>query len=602
MHNKVVLNKLSQDLVNKIAAGEVIERPASVVKELVDNSIDAGADRIAVKVVDGGIDLIEVSDNGMGIPRENLENVFDSHTTSKISSFDDLNNLLTMGFRGEALSTIVAVSKVKLLSKYTDDGIASEISFNDKGERVIKSSAREAGTVVSVENIFGNVPARRKFLKSSQTEYKKILEILVPYFLIYPNIHFSVIKDGKTVIDLKGNTSLKKHNIDKDRVKSLLKEEYVDRMLKVFFDGGGTKISGFIGHPSDHQKKTIQYIFINGRPVRDNGIVRAVYQGMERYIPHGERVPFILLVEIRPDLVDVNVHPRKEEVRFLNPFRVYSAVEEAVKKAVSGATSYKVESREFFPTYTPSNNSKVYTPRDIHISSGKGSSVQDSLLFSKEALSESSYVGYEQKEKYIQSSVKDSEDLSIRNIFQIFNKYIVLEFNEDILWIIDQHAAAERITFEKLKKSKKESIEQQKLLVPFEIEMSETELAGMEELKELFSETGFEYEIQNGKVYMYSTPVEFVNTDFKKFFAEIFALSDDIRNISKEIERLKEDIYATMSCHGSVRSGQSLHREEMLDIYKKLIKCDNPYSCPHGRPAVWKMKLSDIDMNFERTY
>jgi len=594
MQEKIVLNKLPQDLVNQIAAGEVIERPASVVKELIDNSIDANAERIQIKVVNGGMDLIEVSDDGVGIPKENISNVFDAHTTSKISSFEDLNNLLTMGFRGEALSTIVAVSKVKLLSKYIEEEIANEVSFKESGDIVLKSAARENGTVVSVENLFGNIPARRKFLKSAQTEYKRILEILMPYFLIYPNIHFTLIRDSKVVYDLVKIPNSKPNTVEKERLNTLLKEEYVSRMLKIFFDGGGIKISGFVAHPSDHQKKaTNQYIFVNRRPIKDMGISRAVYQGMDRYIPHGEKVSFVLLLDINPDLVDVNVHPRKEEVRFLNPFRVYSSVEESIRKTVESATSFKIENREF--NFSNTTQSKTYAPRDISFTNSRGSSVQESLLFSKEALSESSYGGYTQEESVV-------DDLSIRNIFQVFNKYIVIEFNEDILWIVDQHAAAERITFEKLKKNKKDSLELQKLLVPFEIEMSEIEIVGMEELKEFFNSLGFEYDIKNGKIYISSTPVEFINTDFKKFFEEIFALSDDIRNISKEILRLKEDIYATMSCHGSVRSGQSLRREEMIDIYKKLIKCENPYSCPHGRPAVWKMKLSEIDMNFERTY
>ena len=601
MSKKVQLNRLPQELVNKIAAGEVVERPSSVVKELVDNSIDANATRIQVKIVNGGIDLIEVSDNGEGIPKENLEGIFDSHTTSKISSFEDLNSLLTMGFRGEALSTINSVSKVKVISKYTEEEIGNEISFKEGGEKVIRSSARESGTVVNVENIFGDVPARRKFLKSAQTEYKKILEILIPYFLIYPNIHFVLIKESKKVFDLKEIPSSKPGSTEKARVEEVLNGEFVERMLKVFFDGAGVSIKGFVGHPSDHQKTASnQYLFINRRPIRDNGISRAVYQGFERYIPHGEKVPYILLLDINPELVDVNVHPRKEEVRFLNPFRVYSAVQEAVNKAVHQATSYRVENREFsFPTYSPSQP-KQYEPRDISFSKRGVSSVQDSLLFSKEALEDDSYIKKEQTLE--QHSPEENQDLSIRDIFQVFNKYIVIEFNEEVLWVIDQHAAAERITFEKLSNALESNIEKQKFLVPFEIHLSEVEILGMEELREFFKKLGFEYHISGKKILITSCPVEFVNADFRALFQEIFALTDDVGNISNEVERLKKDMYATMACHSSVRSGQKLKREEMLDIYKKLIACENPYSCPHGRPAVWKMKLSDIDMNFERTY
>ncbi len=602
MSEPIVLNKLPQELVNQIAAGEVIERPASVVKELVDNSIDAGATKITVKVVNGGIDSIEVSDNGVGIPRENIEDIFKAHTTSKISSLEDLNNLLTMGFRGEALSTIVSVSSVRLVSKYEGEELANEISYSNGTQSKVKSSARESGTSILVNNIFENIPARKKFLKSPQTEYKKIYEILLPYFLIYPNIHFVLQRDSKVVLDLNEIPNSRANNVEKVRLKEILKETFVERSLKLSYHGSGTKISGFVGHPSDHQKKAShQYLFVNRRPVKDFGISRAVYQGMERYMPHGEKIPYVVLLDINPELIDVNVHPRKEEVRFLNPFRVYSAVEEAVKKTVESATSYRKE--EPVSNIGNTSQSKVYVPRDISFKEKSSGSVRDSLLFSREALNE--YVPV-QKEDFLgtpTSSLVQKEDFkTIRNIFQIFNKYIVVEFEEDILWVIDQHAAAERITFERLKKSKPGESTNQKFLVPFEIEMSEVEILAMEELNQFFMDLGFEYTIKENGISVSASPSEFVNTDFKKFFDEIFSLSDDIRNLSKEIARLKEDIYATMACHGSVRSGQSLHREEMFDIYKKLVKCDNPYSCPHGRPAVWKMKLSDIDMNFERTY
>ena len=598
------LNTLPQELVNQIAAGEVIERPASVVKELVDNSIDAGATKIQIKVVNGGMDLIEVSDNGKGIPKESLSEIFKSHTTSKISSLEDLNTLLTMGFRGEALSTIVSVAEASLISKHSNSDTGGEIVFKSFNDFSIKKAARESGTVIAVKNIFSNIPARRKFLKTAQTEYKKILDILYSYFLIYPNIHFTIQKDSKVVIDLKGIPDSKENSVVKERIIEVLKEDFVERMIKVFFDGGGIKITGLSAHPSDHQKRTNnQYIFVNRRPIWDSGIARAVIQGYERYIPFGERVPFILLMDINPELIDVNVHPRKEEIRFLNPFRAFSAVEEAIKKSVSGVTSYRVDS-EFKPTgEIPSPSSfinrdmdrKIYSPKDISFKSNKSGSVRDSLLFSKEVLNDTVYIKSEH-------STEREESGGLRNIFQIFNKYIVIEFENDTLWIIDQHAAAERITFEKLKKSDSNSLEKQNLLVPFSLSFSNKEIAVLDELKKFFSELGFEYSISKEKIDIHVVPVEFVTADFKKLFDEVFSLSEDIKDISKSLNKMREDILATMSCHGSVRSGQSLHREEMIDIYKKLIKCENPYSCPHGRPAVWKMRLSEIDSNFERTY
>ena len=602
--NTFKLNTLPQELVNQIAAGEVIERPSSVVKELVDNCIDAKATKIQVKVVNGGIDLIEVSDNGVGIPQESLSDIFKAHTTSKISTFDDLNSLITMGFRGEALSTIVSVAQVSLISKHINSDTGGEIVFKSFNDFDIKKAARESGTIVTVKNLFENIPARKKFLKTPQTEYKKILEILYPYFLIYPNIHFTVLKDGKVAIDLKDIPNSKENTIEKVRIEQILKEEFVSRMIKVFFDGGGIKISGLIAHPSDHQKRsTNQYIFVNRRPIWDSGIARAVFQGYDRYIPFGERVPFILLININPELIDVNVHPRKEEIRFLNPFRAYTAVEEAVKKSISTVTSYhkenefKESTQESMSFVNKDMDRKIYSSKDITFKPNQSNSVRDSLLFSKEALTGTSYI-QETKE---QSEEEIKSVGNIRNIFQIFKKYILVEFENDILWIVDQHAAAERITFEKLKKQESK-MERQNLLVPISLNFSKKEISVLEDLKEFFTDLGFEYTIKHECIDISVVPVEFVESDFKKLFDEIFALSDDVKDISKELNRLREDILATMSCHGSVRSGQQLHREEMFDLIKKLVECENPYSCPHGRPAVWKLRLSDIDSNFERTY
>ncbi len=598
---KIKLNTLPQELVNQIAAGEVIERPASVVKELVDNSIDAKSTKIQIKIENGGIDLIEVSDNGVGIPLENLDSIFKPHTTSKISSLEDLNTLLTMGFRGEALSTILSVSNIGVISKYIDSDVANELVVNSFNDFNIKKAARESGTVIKVKKIFENIPARKKYLKTAQTEYKKILDILFPYFLIYPNIHFTVVKDSKIVINLKDIPQSKENTVVKERIEEVLKVDFVSRMLKVFYDGSGMKVSGLISHPSDHQKRTNhQYIFVNRRHIWDSGIARAVLQGYERYIPFGERVPFLILIDIRPDLIDVNVHPRKEEIRFLNPFRAYSGVEEAIKKALSTTMSYKVES-EFKPKgQEPTGfvnrdiDRKIYTSsKNITFNRNQSGSVRDSLLFSKEVLSDTTYT---------RSVPAQNEYVNFRNIFQIFNKYIVVEFENDTLWIIDQHAAAERITFEKLKNSKGKEIDQQSMLVPSVIKFSIKEIEVLDELKGFFKELGFEYTVKKDCIEITSVPVEFVGCDFEKLFDEIFELSDDVKDIKKNINKLTEDILATISCHGSVRSGQNLHREEMVGIYKKLIKCENPYSCPHGRPAVWKLKLSDIDSNFERTY
>ncbi len=596
----VKLNKLSQEVVNQIAAGEVIERPSSIVKELVDNSIDADTTKINIKIRNGGIDVIEVSDNGYGIPKDNIGSVFNPHTTSKLFSIEDLNSLLSMGFRGEALSTITSVANVSLMSKYIEEQFGNEIQFNEKGKSDVKKVAKEQGTTVRVENVFYNIPARRKYLKTAQTEYRKIYELLNNYFLVYPNIHFVLEKDGKVVVNLPSIPNSSRGEILEQRVNEVLGSS--TQFLKLHYDGSGIKMDGYLGHPLSHRSKLSKsYIFINNRPIVDRGIMRAIYEGYSRYLPHGERIDFVINISIKPELVDVNVHPRKEEVRFENPFRVYSAVEEAVKHVLEKELSFESTSvsqpsttnsfssirDKFNQRTTPSNE---YKSDNLYLKN-KSSSVKDTLLFSKELLSDihTEELPWEGKGQ-------------VTNIFQIFNKYIVIEFTDNRLWIIDQHAAAERINFEKLSKSRKDNLDIQNFLVPVEVEMKKEEILFLKENSKFFEELGILYDIKNNKLVLKTVPVEFANSDFKLVFQEIFSLEEDISTLKKNFKKLKDDVLATISCHNSVRSGQKLDRETMLDLYNKLSKCDNPYSCPHGRPAVWKLTIEEIDNNFERTY
>lgn len=600
---KNLLKKLPEELINQIAAGEVVERPASVVKELLDNSIDAGADQIKIRIDEGGISLIEVSDNGTGIDPENLSKIFDPHTTSKISSMEDLNKIMTMGFRGEALSTIKSVARVSVNSKYESAQIAHNLNF-EEGESS-KKSARNQGTTITAKDLFYNIPARHKFLKSAETEYRKVLETVMPYFIQFPNIHFILEKNGKEVYNLPKTSD--DTSLEIERIKAVLKNKLTENLLEIKGEGAGSKVSGFVGHPSLHQSKTShQYIFINKRPIWDNGIAKSVHLGFKRLIPQGEKVPFIIAIEINPELVDVNVHPRKEEVKFINPFRVYSLVEEAVSKVLTSQThiqnDFGYQHTEFPRTSTTpqSSISRGETPKlfDSAISSyqnktkeinfSRSSSQFDvgkSLEFSKELLTSS-----------------DQTDSGIKSAFQLFNKYIFLEF-EGELWVMDQHAAAERITFEKLTNnynSKPQDI--QNLLVPVEIEASPAELSFVSENIVFFNKLGFEIDIDNMKVSIKSSPAYFQASNIEDIFKQLWQLSDEQRDMKDSFEKAKENILATMACHSSIRSGQSLTPQEGIQLYKDLKKCENPYSCPHGRPVLWKMRLEEIDTHFERTY
>ena len=410
--------KLSQELISQIAAGEVIERPASVVKELVDNAIDAGASEIKIKIVEGGLKLIEVEDNGKGIEKDDLAVVFEPHTTSKIKTLEDLNNITTLGFRGEALSTIKAVSKTAIISKEKESDFAYTIGFESGNE--IKKSAGNIGTTIAVENLFFNTPARLKFMKTKETEYRKVLDVINNFVLANTNIHFVFQNENKTILNIPKDSSLT------ERAKLVLRKDYVTRMLPIYSKGSDIEIVGLVAHPSDTVEKTSdQYLFINKRAVFDKAISKAIYNGFSRYIPKQNKVPFILFININPSQIDVNVHPRKEEVKFLNPFRAFSMVEQAVNDCLNQSLKLDIPQGMFKPNQPNTSFDRAnikYSKRSGSISEIKFDktpsefNIKKSIKFSQEAL-----------------LPFDIETPEYRNIFQIFNKYIVVEFGVMII-------------------------------------------------------------------------------------------------------------------------------------------------------------------------
>ncbi|HEX9664593.1 MAG TPA: DNA mismatch repair endonuclease MutL, partial [Patescibacteria group bacterium] len=314
------IKALSQDLINKIAAGEVVERPASVVKELLENSLDAGSNQIAVEIIKGGQDLIKVSDNGQGMTREDAELAVQRYTTSKIAELDDLFNINSFGFRGEALASIASVSRFKLQTKIDQELVGAEIEIID-GETIINEIGWETGTTVTVQNLFFNVPARQKFLKTQSTEFNHILDLFSGYALLYPDISWKLIHNDKTILNLpKAKDWL-------TRIEAVLGADIARELLPVAFDGWEIRIKGFVAKPAlSKSNSKSQYIFVNNRPVRDYLISMAVRDAYTTLIPRGEYPVFVLKIDIDPGLVDVNVHPRKSEVKFLDTRLIYRAV------------------------------------------------------------------------------------------------------------------------------------------------------------------------------------------------------------------------------------------------------------------------------------
>ncbi|HVX92999.1 MAG TPA: DNA mismatch repair endonuclease MutL, partial [Candidatus Dojkabacteria bacterium] len=548
------------------------------------------------KIEEGGVKSMEISDNGIGIDKENLAKAFEAHTTSKISSMEDLNNILTMGFRGEALSTIVSIANVSILSKTNESEFAYQLDFDGITPLEPKKAARENGTTITVANIFEKIPARKKFLKTPDTEYRKIVEILIPYFLIYPNIHWILVKDNKETYNLPKVTDVKGLSID--RIKKVLKQEWIDKSLEFKSNGNGLNTYGYVSHPSNNADKTNhQYIFVNNRPIWDNGIARSVHEAYYRYIPIGRKVPFIINLDIEPRLIDVNVHPRKEEIKFENPYRIYIQLQEAItaalSKAIKSENSQVNENNgllndntqfDYQPTQKPSgsNNTEIRFDKEP-----KEYSIKSSLEFSKQLLkNKQDNQALQQGLGFLTQDDRSQSNNHIKNAFQIFNKYIVLEFEKD-LWVIDQHAAAERINYEKLLKRYNGSRENiQNLLVPVVLELDDIEAIFINENKEFFNNLGINLNLKANKVEITSIPSEFTQSNIEEIFRNILNI-EDVKDSKKKIDEYIDDLLATMACHSSIRSGQPLNNQECIQIYKDLMKCDTPYSCPHGRPAIW---------------
>lgn len=676
MPNKI--NKLPQSVINQIAAGEVIERPASVVKELVDNSIDAGATQIKIRLKNGGLSLLEIIDNGSGISETDLPFAFEPHATSKINNIEDLNKVLTMGFRGEALSTIQSIAKIRATTRTADDDSANIIYYNSgdsSKDNTINKTARDIGTTITVEEIFFNVPARRKFLKTPETEYRKIYEILTPYFLIHPEIHFVLEKDGKETLNIPSIQEATPLTIHPIRFRQVLKSDFADNLIDFFYEGEGIKIGGLSAHPKYHVPKTsYQYIFVNNRPINDYAIVKSIVEGYAGYIPAGQKIPFAIKIDINPELVDVNVHPRKEEVRFINPYRVYSAIENTVKAALAREIKKNAVNTDYgsstsdqeigYSRLRGGKDSAINYDRQYSTESKRGDyggkstedflrevnfkarnrqyTVEDSLRFSRDILKDGSVTS----DEYIDESLFDSDTivgsqitrhdsnssqvhngdinfsltesqykisdktsgaqagLNAISYSQIFNKYILAQMEKE-LWVIDQHAAAERINYEKLLRQRESDIKNvQQLLIPVSIKRSTTELLYFNENISFWEDLGFELVVneKDGYIELSAIPSFIPVNEIEQVFNEIFEIDDEGRDLNKNFEHAKNYIIATMSCHTSVRSGQRLAVQEMHNLVNELLNCENPYSCPHGRPAVWKMKLSEIDTHFERSY
>lgn len=653
-----VINVLDSSVYNHIAAGEVVERPASVIKELVENSIDAGATRIDIEIENGGINKIKVSDNGIGIDKQFVKTAFLPHATSKISKIDDLDNILTLGFRGEALASIAAVSKVLMVTKPENQDIASAIEI--EGGAVLKEyeTGRTTGTTTTISDLFFNVPARKKFLKKDKSEEQEVTALVSRFILANPTIYFSYKADGKTIFSSPGT------NLE-DAIFSVYGKEAVTETLKVDFSKGDYKVFGFVGRPSfSKPNRTYQTLVINGRYVINSTISAAISNAFGEMLMKRKYPFYVLHMTLPADQIDVNVHPNKLDVRFANNSLVYSLFFEGVGRALSSmdyvasaedkniekaidqvqtasildtlktiddSGTVSVEKQTFIIPEPVKPAEKIDkagvnlnpfsrdiksmteeekdefrdTVLDATLYSSSSDKVKDGFgLGSKllERLAETKEEDKYYSSNYAITKAPIQTDLNlekaIKKVGKIFNTYLIVEVDDDVFFI-DQHAAHERVLYEKFKAQyDNKSIAVQPLLFPYVLSLNPLESNIIEENLETMQELGFDIsEFGNNTYKVNAVPAIVSEMNFDTFFNEF--LSDNKNTLKKSSDLIK-DYLMQHSCKNAIKGGNDLTDSEINQLFNQMGKEKIALFCPHGRPIAIRISKSEVEKWFKR--
>lgn len=568
-------------LINKIAAGEVIERPASIVRELIDNSIDAGATRIDVEVLHGGIKLIKVSDNGSGMGRDDALLCFERHATSKIKREDDLFDITTLGFRGEALPAISSVSKVTLTTSTPESNIGIKIEIGARQKRDMADAPPQGGTTMEIRDIFYNTPARRKFLKTVPTELSHIIETVVQKAFVYPDIFFTLVHNNSEILNAPSASDLK------ERFIQLYGKETADEFLDVQKESKAIKINGFTSNAEfTRATRSHQTIFVNKRPVKNPTVNHAVYSAYEEVLQKGRHPAYYLFLEIDPGKVDVNVHPAKREVKFERPDDIHRFVRAAVYEALNPGIEVNVDRTAMPGAFNYSRTSGVqYTNQGTLNETPAVSESWDNMLNSKQT-------------DIFTSGMTDD----VAPFFHIGESFVA-RVSDSGLVIVDRHAAHERILYEKL--LKKTSIESDPLFLPLRVELPVKEYTLIIRHKKLLNDLGLDVEDFGGNnIIVRSLPRQLGKADMKGLLMDIAAgiLDEETSGIKSEIteESLLKNIAARLACHKSVRGREPLNKEEMTRMMADLDKADEPDKCPHGRPTRIYLSLDDLNRMFKR--
>lgn len=617
---------LDQETINKIAAGEVIERPSSVVKELVENAIDAGATAVTIEIKDGGISFIRITDNGSGISKDDIPMAFLRHSTSKIKSIEDLMNVSSLGFRGEALSSIAAVSQVELITKTADDFTGSRYVIEGGNEISLEEVGAPDGTTFIVRNLFYNTPVRRKFLKTAATEAGYVNALIEHLSLSHPDISFRFINNNQNKLHTSGNMNLK------DIIYGVYGRAITSNLMEISGKTQDVEITGFIGKPVICRgNRGYENYYINGRYIKSSIITKAIEEAYKGYImPHN--YPFTAIhFKINPSIMDVNVHPTKMELRFSKNEFVYRFVLETVKECLANR---ELAARVKLPDSKPYQAPRIEPPRESFYNSTESSVKQKTVNENQTAgfiknitdytkmpptrlpepfeIKRSDEMIKEDKKIYEAEKKQEAEQLSMfdtplmsgkakadyRIIGQLFETYWLIEY-EDKFYMMDQHAAHEKILYERfMNHLKVKDMDTQMIMPPVIIELNMQQEDAYKRNKQAFSRLGFEIEEFGGNAYKVNgLPAGLPNVNLKQMLIDMIdGLTDDN---STDLDIITERV-ATMSCKAAVKGNNKLSFEEAKELIEELMQAENPYNCPHGRPTLIVMSKYEVERKFKR--
>ena len=615
------INILPKEIYQLIAAGEVVERPSSIVKEMIENSVDAGAKNITVEIKNGGSTYIRITDDGCGIERDEIRKVFISHATSKISDKEDLNSISTLGFRGEAMASISAVAKVELLTKAENESFGTRYEIAGGEEISLDEAGCPKGTTIVVRDIFYNTPARMKFLKKDVTEGNAVAGIVDRMAISHPEISFRFIRDGKQTLITSGNGELI------STIYSVFGREVSDSLIPIDYSYENMRLTGFASKPTSSRKsRAMQFFFINNRLIKSQTAMAALEQAYKNSIMVGRFPMCILNIELNPSLVDVNVHPAKIEVRFANEKPIFDLIYYGVKTAIESDRSVKeaqltpkIEQVYDIPKTTYSSKIDFFRKKEEppvqqtfrvepkedfwQVSSPK---LDFSNPENKEYDAVKAPVVQEKEPEEMQkqphqvtekkTTVDEGENISFRLVGEAFNTYLIVEIDRE-LYFIDKHAAHERMNYEQLKAQS--TVEVQMLLSPVAVTLSKDEFEVITDNSDLLAQCGFETEpFGESTIVVRAVPSLVGDSDVKDLITEI---AEKLLKHKTDITPDKIDwIYHSASCRGAVKAGDKTTPQEQEMFVKKLLSMPNIRFCPHGRPVFIKISKYDIEKQFGR--